>query len=505
MKNPFRNWFRKNPRNSIYKGAEVSRLTLDWIVSSTTADEEVRRDARRLRYRARDLAKNNPIIVRYRALLKANVIGHCGIKLDAQVKNNNGKLNEAINEKIENGWEDWAEDVSVDGKYSLIQFQHLAIDTVATDGEVFIRVINDSILNKYGISLQFFDADWIDHEYNVPRGKNGQNEIRLGVEVNEWGRPVAYWIYYFHPNEMMNRITPNTDKRIRVPAEDIIHIYDPDRINQTRGTTWYNSVMFPIKMLGGYREAEVVAARTASAKMGWFEWSDPAAYNPQNPNTQAQMEATPGTVGEVPPGRKFVAWSPDHPTTAYPSFVKEENRNIATGLKVSYNILFNDLEGVSFSSIRTGVLNDRDQWKVLQRLWIDKFCKRLYRAWIQSALLTRELILDSRDFKKFLAVKWQARGWDWVDPLRDIQADILAINNGLGSKSESLAERGLDIEDVFEELQTEKELASEFGLTFTATIQPDSKPVVDKTQKDITENDTQANNHLIMNQLLLED
>lgn len=500
MLNPFKSWFKKRPVNS-YKGAEVSRLTMDWITSCCTPDEAVRRDARRLRMRARELALNNPLIVRYRALLKANVIGHCGIQLDAQVTNNSGALNEAINEKIEDAWKDWGEDVSVDGKFSLVQFQHLAIDTVATDGEVFIRLIRDPEVNKNGIALQFFDADWIDHEYNVPRGET-RNEIRLGIEINKWGRPIAFWINYFHPNEILNRVATG-DKRVRVLAEDIIHIYDPDRINQTRGTSWFNSIMFTLKMQAGYQEAEVVAARTASCQMGILEWSDPAAYNPSVTDTTPQIPIEPGTFADLPPGRKFSSWSPEHPTSAYPSFIKEGNRLIATGLKVSYNVLCNDLEGVSFSSIRTGVLNERDQWKILQRLWIDKFCKRLYPAWLKSSILTRTLILDSRDFTKFLAVKWQPRGWDWVDPLRDIQATILEINNGLGSRDNSLAERGLDIEDVFEQLAKEKEMAASYGLEFQATTQPTSKPVVDK-QGDATTSDTQANNRMILN-LLAEE
>jgi capsid protein len=75
--------------------------------------------------------------------------------------------------------------------------------------------------------------------------------------------------------------------------------------------------------------------------------------------------------------------------------------------------------------------------------------------------------LDSRDPRKFLAGKWEPRGWQWVDPLKDVQASILAIGAKLTSRDEVIAEKGGDVEDVFEQLKEEDQLGEAMGLDLT--------------------------------------
>lgn len=488
--NTIGNTFKRFMPKADFRGAEAGRLFWDWIVSPISADQEIKKDGRRLRARARDLAKNNPVIRQYLAQLAGNVIGHNGIKLQTQVRNNSGELNKNINDKIEAAWEDWGQTVSIDGRMTFIEFSQLVIKTIATDGEAFVRKVN-GYPNKYGFALQLIDTDQVDIELNQPAG-NGRNEIRLGVEVDAWGRPVAYWIFDKYPTE-----ETTARNRVRVPAADIIHLYDSERVNQTRGVTWYNSVMLSLYMLDGYIETELIAARTASAKMGWLKWSDPSSFTMPDPNKTPQLkfEARPGVVEMLPPGLEFQEWSPDHPAQAFPDFVKTILRQIATGLRVSYNALANDLEGVNYSSMRSGLLIERDEWRRIQRWWIDKFQRQVFTEWLGTALLAGGLVLDSRDPRKFNSVKWTPRGWAWVDPEKDINASVTAIQNGLASRSEVLAERGADYEEVLEQLAEEKRLAEQAGVEFIgpAPQQPN--------QKQQQEQQTQANAQAAMDKI----
>lgn len=453
---------RRSPRAS-FAGAEVSRLTLDWIVSPVSADKEVRKDIYRLRARARDLAKNSAFVEQYLSLLVGNVIGPRGMKMQAQVRNNDDNLNKPFNDKIEAAWSDWSVAPSTDGQQSLVQFEHLALRTVAMDGEVFIRVVRGFPHNPFGFALQFIDADLIDHELNRP-ARDGQNEIRMGVELDTWRRPVAYWAWNRHQDD--DSYAPRT--RVRYPASDIIHLYDPRRANQTRGYTWIAPVMLELRMLDGYVEAELVAARTAAAKMGFIvnkEGTGSGLGNdPNTNNTPVQMDASPGNIEELPVGSEFQGWDPQHPTAAFPDFIKAATRRISTGLRVSYNALANDLENVNYSSIRSGLLIERDQWKLLQQWWIDRFRVPVYRGWLEAALLSNQIVLDSRDPRKFHAVKWQPRGWQWVDPLKDVQASTLAIENRLDTRSNILGEKGLDYEETLEQLADEEKLAREYDI-----------------------------------------
>lgn len=446
-----------------FKGAELSRLWYDWIASPISADQEISNDFLRLRGRARDMRRNHPLMRQYMAMLSTNIIGPDGMQLRARVRNRDGKLNKAINAAIEAAWLDWSAEVTVDGTMGLVDLQQQLVECLAVDGEVCIRKVRSYADNPYRFALQSIDPDLLDHQYSRAAG-DSQNEIRLGIEINGWGRPVAYWFWDKHPTDMVVS-NIGARRRIRVPADELLHIYRPDRVNQSRGITWLNSVMFPAKMVDGYVEAEVVAARTGAAKMGFFQVKDGAAeYVPPKPGERLTLEAQPGQFESLPPGYEFKEWSPDHPATAFPSFLKAIVRWIASGLRVSYNTLANDLEGVNFSSLRSALLVERDEWRKLQMFWARRVLKPIYAEWLEFAQLSGKLYLDSRDWQSFMAVKFMPRGWSWIDPLKDVNASIAAIDNGLTSRGRVLDEQGLDFEEIAEELAEEQALIEELGL-----------------------------------------
>jgi len=448
-------------RDAIFSGAEVSRLFLDWAAGNRSADEELRWSNPKLRARARDLARNDGYTKKFLLMLGSNVIGPGGFSLQSKVKRN-GELWEEVNSTIEEAWKRFWIDgrVTVDGKLTGVPFEQLLLKGTGRDGEQFIRIYRGFEENPHGLAFQGIDPDMLDENFNIPAGQ-GRNEVRLGVEVNGLGRPLA-----FH----FTRATPGRTDRERVPASDIIHLYIPERLNQTRGLTWFHSIMGPLKMLGGYEEAEVVAARTAAAKMGFFQARDGALSDLSGDLSKSfTMDAAPGKLEQIPAGWEFVGWTPEHPVSAYAQFVKGVLRKISTGLGVSYNALADDLEGVNYSSMRSGLLIERELWRLLQAWWIVDFRQIVFREWLPLALLTGALVLPTgRDPRGMIAPKWTARGWSWVDPLKDVQAAVQAIAAGMGSRSQYLAEQGLDFEGVLDEIVREEELAKLKGVDISA-------------------------------------
>lgn len=473
---------------SVFKGAELSRLWFDWVATPISADQEIYNDFLRLRSRARELRRNHPLVRQYADLISTNVIGDEGLRLRARVRNRDGKLAKNINARIEEAFADWALNVTTDGTMGLTDLSHMLIESLAVDGEILIRKIRGFKANAYRFALQAVDPDLLDHQYfRAPSA--GVNEIRLGVEVDDFGTPVAYHLWDRHPTDLFNS---QARKRIRVDARDLLHIYRPDRPNQSRGTTWLNSVMMPAKMLDGYVEAEVVAARTGAAKMGFFEQKADADYTPPREGERLTMEAVPGQFESLPPGMEFKPWSPEHPATAFPNFIQSMQRWIASGLHVSYNVLANDLQGVNYSSLRSALLTERDHWRKLQKWWARRVLAPIYAEWLGYAQLAGKLTLDSRDWSSFLAVKFQPRGWSWVDPLKDINASVAAIENGLDSRERILGEQGEDFEEIAEELAEEQDLIGELGLQLTGFGVGPGATAGDKPKDDQTGSDQTA-------------
>ena len=466
---------RKVQNNGAFKGAAGGTFW-DWVVSPTTIDYQIRTNLYRLRANARDLALNNPIVRQYLTLLAQNVIGPKGMKLLAQVRNNNGGLNKGINDKIEAGWKDFWKSPFVDGKQSGVCGEQTLIKSVARDGEIFVRLVIDRSLNKFAFGLQIIDPDLVDHTYNRPRSQS-QNEIRLGIEVDQYGRMVGVWIWNSYPQDI-NSGVPH--ERTRIPGNEILHIFDAERANQSRGFSWLNSVMLPLKHLDGFMEASVIASRTAACTFPIFEQTDITQADENAVNFE--MELNPGKGMTLPPGLKSAHnFAPPPPQIGTGEFVKACLRFFASGLTVSYNALANDLEHVNYSSIRSGLLIERDRWEVLQQWWIGAFRQKVYEAWLPCALLSGALVLDSRDPAKFQAVHWVPRGWKWVDPLKDVNSAVIAIENGLSSRTAALAEKGENFEDTCEKLSDEKKIADSFGLDFSAAS-VSAKDVLLKTQ-----------------------
>lgn len=479
--NRFQSLFRAAPvaapvrafKRSLLAGARNTKLLMDWVTSALSIDKTVRQSIGKLRSRARELSLNNPFVRQYLALLQANVIGHRGMKLQAQVRLADGTLDKTVNDALEEAFSKWSRHASADGRLTLTQVAHLAVKTLAIDGEVFIELVTEN-LNESWFALHVIDSDLVDHDLNRARGVDGKgakaNEIRMGVEVDLYGRPVALHLRTHHPSEA----APSGASGWRViPADRVLHIFDPERADQTRGISWFNSVMVTLHHQEKYSEATLVAARTASAKMGFLRYTDTAAIHLAQeggaddviPNGPLQYDASPGSIEMLPPGLEFQEWNPAQPATTYGEYNKALLREIASGLQVSYNALANDLEGVNYSSLRSGMLVERDTWRRLQQLFIDRFYLPIFEAWLSNALLAGAINVSTRDAKKLSKALFIPRGWTWVDPLKDVNASILAVQNGFASRTQICGEQGLDYEEIVEQLAEEAQLRDAAGLT----------------------------------------
>lgn len=458
-----------------YAAAVVNRLTGDWTVTLQSADSEVRASARQLRSRSREQAKNNDYIKGFLRMCETNIVGASGFKLQAKLKRGDA-LDKANNSAIEEAFKEWSKKkyASVDAQSSFHQICRLIARTIPQDGEVFVRLVNAP--NKFGFALQVIDADWFDEKYNEPKLPNG-NRVVMSIEKDKWGKPVAY--YATNPNTDPFEVTGLGEKPVRIPAEEIIHLYIQERPGQSRGVPMPHSAMLRLNHLSGYEEATVVGARVGASQMGIITQVQPEnTYTGATETPKVIGEVQPGSIHTLAPGLDFKQFAPNQPTTDYGDFVKANLRGASTGLGVSYNGLANDLENVNYSSIRYGSLEERQVWMLYHRFLIEHFLCDVYEAWMKRALVNRQLSLPATLVEKALtAVNWQARGWQWVDPLKDMQANELALGMGATTLTRIAAEQGDDFEEILYERKQEVELIKSLELelndgTKTTTNKP---------------------------------
>lgn len=477
-------WVAGRSLQAHYDGASTSRLFLDWVAGLLSPNREMYGNLTVLRARARELVRNNGYIAGFALAVEDNLIGPGGIQLQAKIMTGgygkDAKLNQKTNFAIENAWKEWghAENASVDCVDSWIDQQRLIARGVFIDGEAILRK-RAGADNEFGYANELIDPDLLDDTLDRPADANGV-EISLGIEMNRAGKPLAYHFWPAHPSEIFRKGLPRT--RVRVPADEIIHLFLRKRVGQSRGVTELAPILTDVKMLDGYAEAELVAARFHASKMAAIEIPDPekaAPAPPAKPGVEPanqRMNIAPGLVWRLKPGETLNTFDPTHPNAAFKEFVNTILRSVARGLGVSYLTLTGDVSAANYSSMRAGLLPEREHWRMLQ-FWLAESChRRVYRAWLPQALLKGQVQTDRRIAGELLAVEWKPRGWKWVDPANDLTALEAEINLGINSRQRACAERGVDYEDVIDELQYEQEYADEQGVDVSGSAAPAPQP-----------------------------
>lgn len=455
-----------------FRAASAGRLFADWSRWSRSADQCLQYSNRVLRARARSLEQNGGIAETFLLMLRQNVVGDSGIRLDPRPPMQRGDgINESVAQQIREAWEDFLEpeNFTASGQIGHVEYVNLLVTALARDGEDFTRIVYDKKF-KYGMALDQLDADQVD-DWRWEVGRPDGSSVRMGIEVDKWRRPLFYHCWQDHPSE----IGASSAQVLKVPADQMLHTYIRHRAKQTRGYTWFAPVMVDVKHLDSFVEAAEVAARVGATQMAVVEQDDAGDYDGdgENEDGTVRLDLEPGTIGVLPPGATLNSFNPTYPNISFAEFVKQCLRFVAGGLGVAYHNLGNDLSGVNFSSARAGTIAERDSWKSLQGLLIKKFYRPLYLRWLHCQLLGGCLSHLPYDMERYSKIIWHPRRWEWVDPLKDVQAKALELQNGFTTREEIAAERGKDFLQLVLQLVREKNILEENGLSLGTDIKGD--------------------------------
>ena len=449
-----------------YSAATAGRLYNDFEASLRSPDSEIRPVLSKMRARSRDLARNNEYVRKYLDLLKSNVVGS-GFNLQVKAVDTVGRLDMSGNQAIEAGFKAWGRlgMPTVDGKMSWADVQKFVIENLARDGEV-IAIKHRGARFKDGYAIEFLEPDQLDEEKNEKL--SGGREIRMGVELDQFKKPVAYHFLTYHPGDYDYTTKTVTPKHTRLTADRVIHIFKPLRAGQTRGEPWMVAAIPSLKQLGALREAAIINARIGASKMGFFVSPGGDGFVADDLDDSVPiMTAEPGTFHQLPQGVDFKSFEPQYPSTEFDSFHTAILRGIASALSVSYASLSNDLERTSYSSVRQGALEEREAYREMQTFLIDHFVRPVYEGWLESAMEMGSIGLPIRQFERFSAAShWQGRGWSWVDPLKESSAIINALEAGIISLQDAATHYGKDAEDLLSQLAKDKDLAAQFGISY---------------------------------------
>jgi len=440
-----------------------ARLSFNWLTTEIDINDELVRFNYAIRMKARSLEVTSPYVARFLSLAESNVVGAEGFRLQVKARDERGEIDKLDSSFAEALWKDYsrASNVSVTTKMNLRQLENFTVRSLLRDGEVFLRKIIRKGRGKYPMKIQVIPPEWIDENFNREPSET-QNEVIMGIEVDTWGAPVAYYMVWD------NDVYGSSRVRTRIPAKEMIHIFVPTRPEQVRGYSALTNAIFALKMLDGYKEASMTNARVGSSKMGFFTRNvdGSAEYTGDAKDSDGNIvsEVSPGQFEVLPPGMDFKSFDPTFPADQFDTFTKSIIRSIASGWGISYNGLANDYREVNYSSARVAQLEERELWRTLQKEVSDQFLDPLYEEWLSIAIMTQVLPVPDRKFDKFNEKKFIGRTWTWIDPQNEVGANVTAIENGLTSRTRVCAGQGLDYDEIIEELAHEKDVAETSGV-----------------------------------------
>lgn len=462
-----------------YDGAKRGRNYGNWFVSQNSANADIWADLTTLRGRSRDVIRNNDYARGVIGKLVDNVV-YLGITFQSQVKQLKAKdrNDDRVNNLIESAFKDWAEEklwCHTAGKLNFAGIQQLALRSCLESGEVFVRKVKQSFSGSpVPFALEIIEADQLAEEHNCI---HGTNQIVMGVEVDQWQRPVAYWFYREHPGDSwVGRSGVASRELQRIPASEIIHLHFSDRPNQARGLPLLFSTLLRLKNMGDYEENELLAAKLASCVMAMITTpygdllGEPGGENSSELPADEKFE--PGVMRYLAPGESMEAFDPKRPNANLVTFIEQQLRASGAGIGVSYETMSNDYSKTNYSSSRLSLITARDRYKVLQVWFATHFLKEVIfgnpesDGWLDLAVMAGVLNFPDYELrpKRYQACKWQFRGWAWVDPHKEVQATIASLGAGMTTFSDVYSEQGKDFEESVRAIARERELLKQMGV-----------------------------------------
>jgi lambda family phage portal protein len=497
----FKNQF-SPPGSSIwrsgYDGAGFRRRLKGWVPSQYTTNVIMTSSGRLLRSRCRDVLRNNPHANAAVESFAANLIG-TGIKPSSLLSDQPD-----LRATLQRLWLDWTDECDADGIADFYGLQTIVSRALFEAGECFIRFRNRKVEDGFTVplQLQLLESDMCPYEWNM-QAPNG-NWIMNGVELDMLGRRAAYWFYPTHPGDMPIEPTGSLQP-VRIPASEILHIFKCTRPGQMRGVPLITPALIRLYFLDQYDDAELERKRIAAMFAGFITSAAPEDVIPIDGTDETSGQdgislsgLEPGTLQTLLPGEDIKFSEPADVGGTYEAFQYRQQLGVFSAVGIPYSVCTSDLRRANYSSLRGSIVEFRRKLEQFQHnVFVFQMCRPIWRRWLDAAVLAQALPLDASTYMAaqaaYQAAKWIPQRNDWVDPLKDRQAEKLAVDAGFKSRSDVIEAEGSDPEETDQRIAADAERAESLDLVFPVVYAAPTQPMTpsDQAAADQAEADAQ--------------
>ncbi|HZV06208.1 MAG TPA: phage portal protein [Gemmataceae bacterium] len=447
-----------------YEGASGGRRANGWYAPSTDANVELMGSLIWLRNRSRDLVRNNPYAARAIEELAGNVVG-TGIVPKAKTGN------AALDKIIDSEWPYFAEACDTPQRLDFYGMQTLTVRTMAESGESIVRFRPQpaDFGLRIPLQLQMLEADFLDQARTMGL-VNGH--LMEGVQFDEKGRRVAYWLFSYHPGGVLILNPRGGIVSQPVPADQIMHVYRVLRPGQVRGVPWLAPVMMALRDLEDYCDAERIRKKIEACVTAFVTQpegidGDPLGLADTDPSSGLPVEKfEPGMVEYLKPGQD-VKFNNPPAAGGYREYKMTELQGIMAGIGLPYELGTGDMSQVNYSSWRGGMLGFRNTVEAYRWLTlIPLFCMPVWRRFIDVLMLQGKIPKSAASDEKvsLRTVQWTAPRFESVDPVKDAEAVLKDVRMGRKTWFEAVLENGFDPTTQLEQIALFNKLVDKFEI-----------------------------------------
>jgi lambda family phage portal protein len=482
-----------------YEAARRSRLNRDWIPTLGSADTDTLYDLDKLRADSRDLRRNDGyaqvITGMVNHVVGPGLLPHASINVEALGISDEEA--EIAQEQQDTAFHVWCDGADSSGLYDFAGMQELAYGANVEDGETFARRIAltpaqmKAAEAPYSAAYALIDADRIkspSRQIIDQVNRSNGNRIRHGIEYDAAGRRTQFWVLKEHPAEKMTGY--RREDFFTVPASEMLHLFRPLRVGQTRGVPYLAPEMDTFRMLDRLFEAELVTALVVACHSIFIRKNNPDDGYDSTLTTQSDgqkvQQLEPGMVTYLGRDEEPFSFNPNRPGNTFPPFVEILLRKMSTGLNVPYEFLAKDFTKTTFSGGRLSVLLAHKFFDSEQKRVVRQFCRPIRMAVLREAMLRGDVAAPMMEMtparlRMFLNASWSGPGYAYVDPEVEIGAARDGISAGLSTLARECAVTGQNWREVMDELAREKKRAAKLGLDLAVFRPEPGSPVTTTT------------------------
>lgn len=431
--------------DALYDSGSRGRLNMNWNPNATVDENKMRSERELMLARARDLERNSDVAGAIIDAFERNVVGS-GMVLQARIPSDVPNADEN-NRLIEKLWKQFskAENCDITASQSLEEIEEMLVRRFVVDGGVLIVKVYTSD-KKFPFKLQVREVDEL-YSLATP-GSN--NRLIDGVEIDQYGRPIAYHFKKFDGNRQV------FGESIRIEAKDVIYWRRKTSPRQVRERTLLATAINRIKDANQFIEAISVKERVLACLSVFIKKGTPSGSVGRGVNTAGKgtnydgMSLAPGMIGELNPGDEVQTVIPSGQASNSKEFITSLIRLVGSGIGLSYETVARDLSNVNYSSARQGLIEDRKTYKKIQRSLINTVLTPIYLEFLDAAYLSGQLPIRNyaQSKERYTAHIWIPPGNTWIDPMKEVSANKVALESNQDTLARICAERGEDWREV---------------------------------------------------------